>query len=211
MRKRARVLYFAYLTMAWTLVGLGNPGEEYVGTRHNVGRDFLQTILKKEGIDTWKDDKKLRSLTVKGDFFGTKVFAVLPETFMNNSGGALKPLIDTKKKLETLAVLQDDLDLPLGKIKISFGSGSGGHRGIESLQKALKSKDFVRIKIGISPSTSSGKLRKPDSAKITDFVIGKFRKPEEETLKKVRKIVGEALELLVTEGRVHATMVIHSK
>lgn len=197
--------------MAWTIVGLGNPGDEYENTRHNIGRDFVQAIFKKEGIDTWKADKKLRALTAKGSFHGKLVFGVLPETFMNLSGGSLKPLIDTKKKLETLVVVHDDLDMPLGKVKFSFGSGSGGHRGVESIQKALKSKEFVRIKIGISPSTSSGKIRKPDSEKVGDFVIGKFKKGDDEKLKKIRKTVAEALELLVTEGREQATMVIHSK
>ncbi len=197
--------------MAWTIVGLGNPGSEYENTRHNVGREFVQAIFKKEGIDVWKADKKLRSLVAKGTVFGKSVVGVLPETFMNNSGGALKPLINTKKKLETLVVVHDDLDLPLGRVKLSFGSGSGGHKGVESIQKVLKSKDFVRIKIGISPSTASGKVRKPDSEKTGDFVIGKFKKGDEDTLKKIRKTVAEALELLVTEGRETATMVIHSK
>ena len=197
--------------MAWVIVGLGNPGEEYVGTRHNIGRDFVQSIFKKEGIDVWKADKKLRSLVSKGSFFGKPSIGVLPETFMNNSGGALKPLIDTKKKLETLVVVHDDLDMPLGKVKLAYSSGSGGHRGVDSIQKALKSKDFVRIKIGISPSTASGKIRKPDSEVVGDFVIGKFKKGDDEKLKKIRKVVGEALELLVTEGREAATMAIHSK
>lgn len=197
--------------MAWTIVGLGNPTEEYKNTRHNIGRDFVQAIFKKEGIDAWKADKKLRALTSKGSFHGKPVLGVLPETFMNLSGGSLKPLIDTKKKLETLVVVHDDLDMPLGKVKFSYGSGSGGHRGVESIQKALKSKEFVRIKVGISPSTSSGKIRKPDSEKVGDFVIGKFKKGDDEKLKKIRKVVAEALELLVTEGRETATMVIHSK
>ncbi len=197
--------------MAWTIVGLGNPGDEYENTRHNIGRDFVQTIFKKEGIDAWKADKKLRALASKGSFHGKPVVGVLPETFMNLSGGSLKPLIDTKKKLETLVVVHDDLDLPMGKVKLSYGSGSGGHKGVESIQKALKSKEFVRIKVGISPSTASGKIRKPDSEKVGDFVIGKFKKGDDEKLKKIRKTVAEALELLVTEGRETATMVVHSK
>jgi PTH1 family peptidyl-tRNA hydrolase len=186
--------------MAWILVGLGNPGEEYIGTRHNVGREFLLALAKKEGITEWKTDKKLRALVAKGDFLGSKVMLVLPETFMNNSGGSLKPLIDSKKKLAQLIVVHDELDLPLGKVKISVGSGPGGHNGVLSVQKALKSQDFARIRIGISPATAKGKAKRPDPKKIIDFVIGKFRKPEEETLKKVRKVVGEALEDALNEG-----------
>src|ERR1700716_2045394 len=98
--------------MQYVLVGLGNPGEEYIGTRHNVGRDFLMYLAKKEGIDNWRDEKKIRALTTKGEFLGGKALLVLPETFMNNSGTSLKGMIDTKKKLETLAVIQDELDLP---------------------------------------------------------------------------------------------------
>ncbi len=193
------------------IVGLGNPTEEYIGTRHNVGRDFLIALAKKEGIDTWKKDMKLRALTASGDFLGGKAQLVLPEMYMNLSGGSLKPLIDSKKKLETLVVIHDELDLPLGKVKLSYGSGHGGHKGIESIQKALKSKDFLRIRVGISPSTASGKLRKPDSEKIVDFVIGAFRKPEEEILKKVRKVVAAALEAFMEGGRAQATMEINSR
>lgn len=197
--------------MQWIFVGLGNPGEEYEGTRHNIGRDFVQHIFKKEGVDGWKLDKKLRSLTAKGSLYGKQALGVLPETYMNNSGGAVKPLIDSKKKLETLVVVQDEMDLPLGKVKLSYGSSSGGHKGIESIQKTLKSKDFVRIRIGISPHTASGKVRKPEGDKVVDFVLGKFKKGHEDELKKVRKIVAEAMKLLVTEGRAAATMAIHSK
>ena len=197
--------------MAWVLVGLGNPGNEYDGTRHNVGRDFLVAIAKKEGITEWKQDKKLRSLVAKGELFGSKVTLLLPETYMNNSGGALKPIFDTKKKLEQLVVLHDELDMPLGKVKLSFGSGYGGHNGVKSIQLALKSKDFTRIRIGICPASPTGKMRKPDGAKVTDFVIGKFRTPELETLKKVKKTTAEALELLVEGGVAHAMNDINSR
>lgn len=193
------------------IVGLGNPTEEYIGTRHNVGRDMLLALAKKEGLVAWKKDLKLRSLVVSGDFLGGKAQLVLPEMYMNLSGGSLKPLIDTKKKLETLVVVHDELDLPLGKVKLSYGSGHGGNRGVESIQKALKSKDFLRIRVGISPATASGKIRKPDGAKIVDFVLAKFRKPEEETLKKVRKVVAEALELFLEGGRSAAMNEINSR
>lgn len=197
--------------MAWTIVGLGNPGSEYENTRHNVGREFLMAIAKKEGVTEWKVDKKLRALVAKGELFGEKVVLICPETFMNNSGAALKPLFDTKKKLERLAVMHDELDLPLGKVKLSFGSGPGGHNGVLSIQKALKSKDFLRIRVGISRSTASGKTKRPESDDIVDFVIGKFKKPEEDALKKVRKTVGETIELIVTEGKDAAMNEINSR
>jgi PTH1 family peptidyl-tRNA hydrolase len=131
---------------------------------------------------------------------------------MNNSGAAFKKLVTSKKQAEYLAVLQDELDLPLGKVKISFGSSSGGHNGIKSVEKAIKTKDYVRIRIGISPSTPSGKLKKPSGEKdVVNFVLGKFKPAEQEKLKKAKKLVRDALELLITEGRDKATMEIHSR
>ncbi len=193
--------------MNWIIVGLGNPDEGYEGTRHNVGRDFLRNIAKKEGLVEWKLDKKTHATVAKVDLFGKKATLVLPETFMNESGGAVKPLVGTLKQAEKLVVLHDDLDLPLGTIKISFGSGAGGHKGVESVQNVLKTKDFVRVRIGISSTTASGKLRKPDSEKVIDFVIGKFRGTESEQtkLKDSLKLAVRAIELLLTRG-IQATM-----
>lgn len=197
--------------MQWIIAGLGNPGSEYENTRHNIGRDFVASLAKKEGIKEWKEDKKLHGTTAKGEVFGKKAQLVLPDTYMNNSGKAFLSVVTSKKQAEQLIVVQDELDLPLGKVKIAFGSSSGGHRGVDSIQKALKTKDFVRIRVGISPATASGKLKKPDSEKIVDFVLGKFKPSEEEKLKKARKLVFEAIELMVTEGRDAATMAIHTK
>ncbi|MEI6864212.1 MAG: aminoacyl-tRNA hydrolase [Candidatus Adlerbacteria bacterium] len=184
--------------MNWIIAGLGNPGDDYVGTRHNVGREFLQAIEKKE--------------CENGKMFGKKVTIVTPDTYMNNSGLAFKKLVTSKKQAEQFVVLQDELDLPLGKVKLSFGSSSGGHNGINSIHTALKTKDFVRIRIGISPATPSGKLKKPTGEeKVVDFVLGKFKATEQDKLKKAKKLVRDALELLVTEGREKATMEIHSR
>jgi PTH1 family peptidyl-tRNA hydrolase len=197
--------------MQWIIAGLGNPDHEYAGTRHNTGRDILSAIVKKEGAGEWKDDKKLKAHVIKGELFGKKATLLLPETYMNNSGLSFKTLVTSKKQAEQLVVLQDELDLPLGRVKISFGASAGGHNGIASVQRAIKTKDFVRIRIGISPSTSSGKLKKPDTEKIVPFVLGKFKPAEEEKLKKVRKLVHEALKDLLQEGREVATMRLHSK
>jgi PTH1 family peptidyl-tRNA hydrolase len=197
--------------MQWIIAGLGNPGSEYDGTRHNVGRDFLLAFAKKNASGEWKDDKKIHGSSMKTDLFGKKALLVLPDTYMNNSGKAFISIVGSKKQAEQLVVLQDELDLPLGTVKISFGSSAGGHRGVDSIQKALKTKDFVRIRIGISPSTSSGRIRKPESEKVVDFVLGAFKATEEDRLKKMRKTVFEAIELLLTEGREVATMQTHTK
>ncbi len=204
--------------MQWTLVGLGNPGSEFEHTRHNVGRDFLMKFAESQGVKKWKEDSKLKALTAKQELFGAKTTILLPDTYMNKSGLALQSLTMSKparlaggKALERLVVLQDELDLPLGKVKISFGSSSGGHKGIDSIQKIVRSKDFIRIRIGISQSSPKGKLKKPLSEETADFVLGKFKPKEQELLKVVYGRVNEALEILITEGRQKATMVTHSK
>jgi PTH1 family peptidyl-tRNA hydrolase len=182
-----------YLFMQWIVAALGNPGDEYVGTRHNVGREMLQQIEKKFG----KADALVGSPTSKRR---GKVTFLYPDVYMNNSGGPIKKVVTSKKAAETLVVLHDELDLPLGKIKLSFGSSAGGHNGVMSVQTALKTMDFVRVRIGISASTPSGKLKRPAPEKIADFVLAKFKPTEVEKLKKVQKEVTEALELLLTDG-----------
>lgn len=176
--------------MSWIVVGLGNPSREYDGTRHNVGRDFVAHV----GKDL---PKKVKVLDLN--------------VYMNNSGGPIKKAIPSKKAAEQLIVVHDELDLPLGRVKISFGSSAGGHNGVRSIEKALKTKDYVRVRVGISPTTPSGKLKRPDAERITDFVLGKFRAPEMEKVKKARKVVAEALELLVTEGKERAMTEINSR
>ncbi len=174
----------------WVIAGLGNPGKEYTGTRHNVGRDFLLALE---------------------DTLPKKVKTITPDVYMNNSGGPLKKLIPSKKAAERLIVLHDELDLPLGKVKISYGSSAGGHKGVKSVIQALKTQNFTRIRIGISPSTPKGKLKRPDGEKIVDFVLGKFRPAEQEKLKKVKKLVQEALEIILEDGKEKAMSEINAR
>jgi PTH1 family peptidyl-tRNA hydrolase len=164
------------------VVGLGNPGKEYENTRHNTGRILVPLIEKK------LEDKKIKFLT--------------PDTFMNNSGKAVAPLVKSKKDLENLIVIYDDIDLPLGKIKISFNRSSGGHNGLGSIIKSLKSEEFLRIRVGISPATPSGKIRKPHGEKdVLKFLLGEFKKSELETIKKISKKVSEAVETIFSESK----------
>ena len=165
------------------IVGLGNPGTEYENTRHNTGRIMIGLIEKK--LDTKQ-----------------KIKFVTPDTFINNSGKAIAPLIKTKKDLKDLVVIYDDIDLPLGKIKISFNRSSGGHNGLNSVIKALKSEEFLRIRVGISPATPKGVVKKPKGEKaVINFILGEYKKSELEMLKKLSKKVAEAVETIFTESK----------
>jgi len=164
----------------YIVVGLGNPGDEYACTRHNAGRMALAFVEKKEP---------------KGIKF------VHLDTFMNKSGLGVAKVIKSKKAAEKLVVIYDDLDLPIGSMKVSYNRGSGGHRGLESIIKALKTEAFIRIRIGTSPATPSGKLKKPQGEKAVEkHILSEFKKPETEILKKVFKRVAEVLEILAEDG-----------
>lgn len=185
----------------YIIVGLGNPGEAYSQTRHNTGRLALSAFLKEYG-DGLIANKKLKALVSEGKIGKEKFTIVLPETFMNKSGFSVAPLVKSKKAAEQLIVVYDDLDLPTSKLKISFDRGSGGHRGLESIIKALKTTAFIRIRVGISPTTPSGKLKKPHGDKdVEKHILGKFNDKETVILKKQAKIVKEAIETIISEGR----------
>ena len=120
---------------------------------------------------------------------------------MNRSGGAVAVFVKNKKAAEKLVVVYDDMDLPLGSMRIAFGRNSGGHRGIESIVRTLKTKDFVRIRVGVSPTTPSGKLKKPKGEKaVVDFLMKPFRKPEQSMVKRTEGRVLDALQTIVREG-----------
>ncbi len=186
--------------MSYIFVGLGNPGGDYEGTRHNTGRMLVSSFGKSLDAE-WKLDKKLNATVAKVKVGKTPVTLILPETFMNKSGASLKGLVKSLKDAEKLMVIYDELDLPFGTSKISFNKSSGGHRGLESIIKAVKTEKFARIRVGISPSTSSGKIKKPkgDEA-VTKVILGKFKPDELTELKKLGKKVSVALETFVSDG-----------
>ncbi len=183
------------------IVGLGNPGEEYTNTRHNVGRIVLALIAKKNDFSDWKEDIKLKALVSKGTLGGKKVQFIFPNNFMNNSGTSVSPLITSPKDFEQLVVVYDDLDIAVGDMKISYDRSSGGHNGLESVIKRVKSQKFARIRVGICPVTPSGKMKRPLAGASKDFLLKDFREVEQAEIKKLSKKIGEALEMMITEGR----------
>lgn len=184
------------------IFGLGNPGEEYEKTRHNAGRIILNQIAKANDFLDWKDDMKLKSLRSKGELDGEKVEFITPNTFMNNSGNVVAVIIDDKKKLKNLVVIYDDIDLPLGSLKISHNRSSGGHNGLESIIKRVKSQDFVRIRIGIAPTTPTGKMKKPKGEDaVLKFLLGVFKEDELKTIKSLSKKVTQIIAVLSSDGK----------
>lgn len=188
--------------MTYVIFGLGNPGEEYKNTRHNTGRIVLDFFAKKNEFSDFEFDKKTNSLKAEGEIGKKNVIIFEPETFMNKSGDAVGKMVKNKKQASELVVIHDDLDLPIGRFKVSFNKSSGGHRGVESIIKAVKTQEFIRVRVGISPTTSTGKLKKPIGEKaVGDFIIGKFKPTEIDLLKKVSKKIAEGLEVLIKEGK----------
>jgi PTH1 family peptidyl-tRNA hydrolase len=176
------------------ILGLGNPGGEYDNTRHNTGRDAVRYFAKKFEFEDFKANKKSTSQVAEGKIGKSKIIVALPETFMNKSGVSAAKLFKTKKENKDLVVIHDDLDIPLGRIKISYGKNSGGHKGVESVMRALKTKNFVRIRIGVSPKN------KPDSKVVNNFIVGKFKPAESDLIKKTFKKIADALECMAIDS-----------
>jgi PTH1 family peptidyl-tRNA hydrolase len=141
-----------------------------------------------------------------------KVTLVLPETMMNASGKGVAPFVKSVKAAKMLVVVRDDLDLPTGTIKMVFARGSGGHKGVESIMRALKTDAFVQMKVGISPKTAKGVAKKPSGEeKVIKHVLGKFSPTDEAPLKKAVKTAVEALHLFITDGVEKAMMEANTK
>jgi peptidyl-tRNA hydrolase, PTH1 family len=187
--------------MATVIMGLGNPGPEYAKTRHNAGRMAVELLAKQEGVDfTFR--KASNASVAETSLDGEKLVLVLPETYMNHSGKAATPFVKSVKAAQKLLVVRDDLDMPLGVMKMTmYGRGSGGHKGVESIMRALRTKEFAQLKIGISGATPKGKVRKPTGEeKVVKHVVGKFKPTEEALLKKTLKKASEAIRLFATDG-----------
>ena len=187
--------------MAFIVTGLGNPGEEYKNTRHNTGRMAVERVQRELDFPEFRVNSKRMALVSEGKIGKEVVMLLLPESFMNKSGASVGSLAGKTKQLERLIVVHDDLDLPLGRFKISFGKHSGGHKGVESIMRAVKSIGFIRIRIGISPVTPSGKLKKPRGEEhVTKHILGRFKKSELMLLAKQSKAVAEVIQTIVKNG-----------
>ena len=169
------------------LVGLGNPGSTYTNTRHNIGFKIIDAINSHFKLS--KQKPKFKGLLTTGNIEEKKIYAIKPLTFMNNSGTAIKELIDYFKiDAKDVFVFHDDMDIDFGKIKAKFGGSSAGHNGIESIDKFI-GKDYSRVRIGI------GKPNEKISA--ADYVLNDFSEEEKENLEKITNNIIESLAILI--------------
>jgi peptidyl-tRNA hydrolase, PTH1 family len=176
----------------WLFVGLGNPGEEYADTYHNVGFRVLERIAAAYG-------KSIRIgcgpalISAKIMVAGQQAVLVTPQTYMNNSGAALPPVFERfEAGPGDLIVIYDDLDLPIGKLRIRQKGSAGGHNGIKSIISTLGADEFLRIRVGIQPDRPTANVR--------DFVLSRVAKADRDLLIQAEEIAAKAVETLVAEG-----------
>lgn len=195
--------------MNWTIALLGNPGSQYKYTRHNAGflvGDFLND--KWSGSD-WKKKIFSNATVSQAEVENNIITLIKPETFMNLSGRAVQKYIKTKDDIKTLIVIQDDVHLPIGTFKISVGRGDGGHNGITSLHQTLKTKDFIRIRVGVAPIKNEENQNY--KIKLDDFVLGKFTQEERDKLEKIYPEVEKAIRHIILNGVEEAMNIFNTK
>jgi len=173
------------------VVGLGNPGEEYDKTRHNVGAEVVEILARRHGGKLRK--QKERSLTDEVNIGGKRMALAIPLTYMNLSGEAVAPLV-RRYGVEPgqLIVVQDEMDFELGRLQVKNGGGLAGHNGLKSIVAHLHTQDFVRVRIGIG--------KPPGSRQGADHVLRRFSKAERKEIDVVLEEAADAVELVLAEG-----------
>ncbi|MEE8471607.1 MAG: aminoacyl-tRNA hydrolase [Dehalococcoidia bacterium] len=175
------------------IVGLGNPGPEYARNRHNIGFLCVSDFARVHGLSFGR--RLARSRVAQGEVEGIPLAVARPGTFMNLSGQAVALLMKRfKVSPEELIVVHDDLDLPLGRIRLRPGGSSGGHRGVESIIDSLGSRDFPRVRVGI------GRPGEGERSGTIDWVLGDFTTAERDAVRGTVAWVGQALVCLLAEG-----------
>jgi peptidyl-tRNA hydrolase, PTH1 family len=178
------------------IIGLGNPGKEYFANRHNIGFLSLNHLARLYKIAF---DKKLSKARLgMGVIADQQVVLAKPQTYMNASGESVSLLMQRYGAgLEDLIILHDDLDLPLGKIRIRKGNSAGGHKGAQSIISTLGSQDFIRIRIGIGRPTAPPGCKE---AEVIDYVLGDFSKDEDKVVEDIIHCTSEAVVCLLMQG-----------
>lgn len=178
--------------MTTIIIGLGNPGKKFEETRHNVGFLVLDNFAEKNNFPEFLLQKKYEALVSENIIGEKKIILVKPQTFMNESGKAVREILkNNKSQLNSLIVVHDDIDLPVGKIKIVKERGPAGHKGVENIINNIGNKGLARIRIGIAPQ---------NEIKAKQIVLKKFNKKEKETINNVNNKTVEALDFLLQNG-----------
>ncbi len=177
------------------IVGLGNPGNKFAGTRHNVGFSTIVCMADKYNIRF--TEKKHKALFGIGVIEGEKVILAMPQTYMNSSGESVRELADYYKcGMEDIIVIYDDIDLPVGKIRIREKGSAGGHNGMKNIISHLGSQEFVRIRVGVG--------KKPDNMDLADYVLSRFNSDELPVIRNGCEAASEAVEVILKDGAVTA-------
>lgn len=173
------------------IVGLGNPGAEYAGTRHNVGFAAADAVAEKYAFAPFRD--KFDGQIAEGKIAGEKIFLLKPQTYMNLSGNSVVKAANFYKILpENIVVMHDDMDLPVGKIKAKRGGGTGGHNGLKSIDAAI-SANYNRVRIGVGHPQGNGEA-------VVSHVLSRFGKADAEAVASAIAIVAENMALLLQKG-----------
>ena len=177
------------------LVGLGNPGSQYEGTRHNVGFMALDRLVVRHGLGAGQE--KFQSLLYRGRIGGIAVILAKPRTYMNLSGEAVGRIVDYYGvPVAKILVLHDDMDIEVGRLKVAARGGAGGHKGVSSIIQRLGEDAFARIKIGVG--------RPPAGWTAENWVLGRFTDEETKTVESVLDSAGAAAELFISDGAAEA-------
>ena len=179
------------------VVGLGNPGQRYAGTRHNVGFMALELLAKREGV-RFKSMAKLQGELAEVGFGSDRLRLLMPQTFMNESGRSIRAALDWfDLSADQVLVLVDDMDLPLGRLRIRAKGSAGGHNGLKSTIQHLGTQEFARLRIGIGAPGRSAEERK---ARTVSHVLGSFNACEQPLLQDVLDEVLSGLALIQRQG-----------
>ncbi len=173
------------------VVGLGNPGKRYEGTRHNIGAEVVEFMARHHGIPL--KEKKFKAHFGRGQLATESAMLVCPQTFMNLSGDSVGPLIGFYKlRPESVVVIHDDLDLPLGAVRVKSGGGHGGHNGLRDLVKKLGAANFQRVRVGIG--------RPEGPMKTSDWVLARWGASQQGQLVRIRERAAEATLSVLQQG-----------
>ena len=183
------------------IVGLGNPGTKYAGNRHNIGFMCVDRFAQDNSLTFTRSS---RAKIAEGRIAGHDIVLAKPQTFMNNSGVSVSGLVRKfKVKIENLIVIHDDLDLPLGRIRIRLGGSSAGHKGINSIVQYIGNQEFIRVRIGIGRPNGQETAQNGED-EVISHVLGDFTAEEQELMQQVIPCVSEALQCLLTTGLTEA-------